>query len=97
MLEKNNKKTTQSLTIGQTLVGLNFNPSNDPNVDQIKRRFAEVIDFLFMQSHSKPGQLGSILTQTAINEIMSAQMWAIKALTFDDPIAEKKEESKIVV
>ena len=73
-----------ALTFGQKAVGLSFNPSNDPAVDAIKRAYANIIDQLhecwrFNQSFDR----GRHLT-VAITEAETAQMRAVKALTWKD-------------
>lgn len=74
-----------NLTFGEKAVGLTFNPSADPVVDELKRGYAKIIDLC----HMKRGQLmaGSDahrLWSIAITEAQGAQMWAIKAQTWRD-------------
>ena len=79
---------TENLTFGQKAVGLTFNPSNDTDVDTVKRQYAAIIDMLdelrrtaaFLGERSEKGRLASI----AITEAQTAQMWAVKALTWKD-------------
>lgn len=69
------------LTFGQRAVGLTFNPSNDPAVDECKRTFANAID----QLNDLRGKIGpgtDRLLSIAITEAQGAQMWAVKALTW---------------
>jgi hypothetical protein len=40
---------SQELTFGEKAVGLTFNPSNNPAVQAIKEKFADVIDELNVQ------------------------------------------------
>lgn len=76
------------LTFGEKAVGLTFNPSNDTDVDTITRQYAAIIDTLeelrhtaaFIGTRSEKGRLASI----AITEAQTAQMWAVKALTWKD-------------
>lgn len=72
------------LTFGQKAVGLRFNPSNDNEVDKCKQRFADAID----QIHELRGSTSSPevkrLASVAITEMQTAQMWAVKALTWQD-------------
>ena len=78
----------RELTFGEKAVGLTFNPSNDTDVDAIKRLYAQIIDTLeelrhtaaFIGTRSEKGRLASI----AITEAQTAQMWAVKALTWKD-------------
>lgn len=74
-----------NLTFGEKAVGLTFNPSADPIVDELKRGYAKIIDLC----HMKRGQLmaGSEahrLWSIAITEAQTAQMWAVKAATWKD-------------
>lgn len=72
-------------TYGEKAVGLSFNPSGDSAVDEIKGLYAKIIDKMADlradAGHSPDqGRLASI----AITEAQSAQMWAVKALTWKD-------------
>lgn len=74
-----------NLTFGEKAVGLTFNPSADPIVDELKREYAKIIDLC----HMKRGQLmaGSDahrLWAIAITQAQDAQMWAVKAATWKD-------------
>ena len=77
---------TRSLTYGEKAVGLTFNPSGDPDVDRVKKLFAEVIDLchhkrlLAANRGTEKGRLFAI----AVTEAQEAQMWAVKALTWRD-------------
>jgi len=72
------------LTFGEKAVGLTFNVTSDPNVDAIKRMFASIID----QLHSLRMSLGDSnpeifrMLSLAITEAQTAQMWAVKAVTW---------------
>lgn len=70
-------------TYGQKAVGLSFNPSGDDAVAQCKQEFAAVIDRmneLRLRSGPEVARMASI----AITEAQTAQMWAVKALTWKD-------------
>lgn len=77
----------RALTFGEKAVGLTFNPSNDTDVDTIKRQFAAVIDMLDelrrTAGAANRGEMGR-LASVAITEAQTAQMWAVKALTWKD-------------
>ena len=71
------------LTYGEKAVGLNFNPSNDADVQAIKVAYAATIDKL----NDKRNEQDSTpevkrLCSIAITEAQAAQMWAVKAITF---------------
>ena len=74
----------EELTFGQKAVGLNFNPSNDDKVGQVKQKFAEAIDLINDLSNST--ESGEVKRQcsVAITETQTAQMWAVKAITWKD-------------
>lgn len=73
------------LTYGQKAVGLTFNPSNDPEVQAVKEAFAEAIDKIqaVRAKDTTPSEKGAMLT-LAIREAQSAQMWAVKGITWKD-------------
>ena len=76
------------MTKGEYRVGINFNPSNDDMVGQIKRKAADLIDLI--ESVPTPDAAVSLdpqfaeikrlkaLAQTAIED---GAMWAVKAAT----------------
>lgn len=77
------------MTKGEYRVGINFNPSADDHVGQIKRMAADLIDYI----ESIPGaevrdlrgtEVGRLkaLAQTAIED---GAMWAVKAATKPGP------------
>ncbi|GKX50601.1 Acb2/Tad1 domain-containing protein [Budvicia aquatica] len=72
------------LTFGQKAVGLRFNPSGDNAIDDCKQRFADVIDQMNDLRSQAESQEVKRLASIAITEMQSAQMWAVKALTWKD-------------
>ncbi len=73
----------RELTFGEKAVGLTFNPSGDPLVQEAKVLFAKVIDLaqaikVAEGGPSEKGRLASI----AITEAQAAQMWLVKAITW---------------
>jgi hypothetical protein len=77
------------MTKGEYRVGINFNPSNDDMVGQIKRKAADLIDLIesvpvpdvnSKESAFHSGEVGR-LKALAQTEIESAAMWAVKAAT----------------
>lgn len=76
------------LTFGQRAVGLTFNPSGDPQVNECKKEFAAVIDRLNTlrenEKNSNTPDSGEKIRMfsIAITEAQTAQMWAVKAITF---------------
>lgn len=72
------------LSYGQKAVGLTFNPSGNEKVQKLKELYAEVIDLLDNERKQvvNPSEVGAMLT-LAIREAQTAQMWAVKAVTFE--------------
>lgn len=70
------------LTFGQKAVGLNFNPSKDDAVGQCKQPFANSIDQLNDLKTSSENEEAKRLYSIAITETQTAQMWAVKAITW---------------
>ncbi len=68
-----------SESYGEYLVGRSFNPSNNPLVDEIKRKTAELID-LCDQFPAPTGEIGR-LWHLAITHYEDAARWAVKAAT----------------
>jgi len=75
----------RELTYGEQAVGLTFNPSNNDAVHQMKIAYAIIIDNLndtrrlaVAAGDSEKARLCSV----AITEAQTAQMWAIKAITW---------------
>lgn len=71
-------------TYGQKAVGLSFNPSGNDKVAKVKQMYADIIDVMddlrLEGNHWEKHRLAS----TAITEAQTAQMWAVKALTWKD-------------
>lgn len=71
------------LSFGEKAVGLTFNPSSNPSVDKCKKQFAKAIDFLHeFRSDSLVNDGAKRHASIAITELESAQMRAVKALTW---------------
>lgn len=72
-------------TYGEKAVGLSFNPSGMGDVDKLKKLYAEIIDHMddFRKGYieRKEGEMIR-LCSIAITEAQTAQMWAVKAVTF---------------
>lgn len=72
------------MTKGEYRVGINFNPSKDDLVSQIKAQAAGLIDLIETIPSDRETELGNekgrlkALAQTAIEE---AAMWGVKAAT----------------
>ncbi len=73
----------ENLTYGQKLVGLTFNPSGDPEVIRVKQFFADLIDKAYgIQIEGSLSFESFEIYNTTIREMLTAQMWAVKMLTW---------------
>lgn len=72
----------RQLSFGEKAVGLSFNPSQNVEVEKIKRQYADIIDNLNnLREKAQSPDEGRMLS-LAITESQSAQMWAVKAVTW---------------
>lgn len=72
----------KTLTYGEKAVGLTFNPSNDPKVQEVKELYAKIIDLIATCGADKSDIFGGFINEEAISSAMTAQMWAVKAITY---------------
>lgn len=72
----------RELTFGERAVGLTFNPSNNAEVDACKRGFAAVIDQMADLRAKSQNPDVARMASVAITEAQTAQMWAVKAITW---------------
>jgi len=76
----------RELTYGERAVGLTFNPSNNGDVEKLKQLYAEIIDHMddFRKGYTARGDNPEMvrLCFIAITEAQTAQMWAVKAVTW---------------
>lgn len=70
------------MTYGEKAVGLTFNPSNDDAVAQCKQEFAAAIDRMNNLRNQTDNAEVKRMTSIAITEAQTAQMWAVKAITW---------------
>jgi len=80
LFEKNMEN--KELTYGQRMVGVSFNPSGNALVDAVKQGYANVIDDMANLREQTDDQEKKRLCSIAITEAQSAQMWAVKAITW---------------
>lgn len=72
----------RELSYGEQAVGLTFNPSGDETVNRLKELYAEIIDICdFQRKEAGQGEKGRLLS-VAITEAQTAQMWAVKGVTY---------------
>jgi hypothetical protein len=73
-------------TYGEKAVGKSFNPSANGDVDKLKEAYAAIIDIMndFRQGYITRGGNPEMvrLCSIAITEAQTAQMWAVKAVTW---------------
>lgn len=74
--------SVRSQTYGEKAVGLSFNPSGDDAVATCKAGFAKLIDQMFDLRANATDPEAKRLASVAITEAQTAQMWAVKALTW---------------
>lgn len=72
----------RELSFGEKAVGITFNPGQSHEVNKCKKEFADVIDrmnYLRMQTEDPEVKR---MASVAITEAQTAQMWAVKAITW---------------
>lgn len=72
------------LTDGQLWIGVTFNPSKNPEVDNVKASFAKLSD-LVLEHQATFGTntyLFRLLQEKALHDILTAQTSIVKLLTF---------------
>jgi hypothetical protein len=74
----------QSLTFGEKAVGIAFNPGQNQDVFALKNECAKVIDRLNELRTKADSPEVKRLCSVAITEMQTAQMWAVKAVTWSD-------------
>jgi len=78
------KKKEEELSIGMKIVTIDFNPSDNPKVDRIKRAAAAFIDTLAEVEDDGEYANGGIRehwNSVAVDHILLAQMLGVKAAT----------------
>ena len=75
-------ETVRELTFGEKAVGYTFNPSGDEKVAKLKELYAQIIDLL-NDDRGENRDERARLASVAITEAQTAQMWAVKAITFN--------------
>lgn len=74
--------TFSEMTYGEKAVGLTFNPGGNQKVDEVKKLYAQIIDICNdLRTEAGQGEKGR-LSSVAITEAQTAQMWAVKAITY---------------
>lgn len=74
---------SRPMTFGERAVGLGYNQTGNEKVQEIKTLYATIIDLLNDQRGMiTPGE-SSRLYSVAITEAQTAQVWAVKAVTWE--------------
>lgn len=76
-----NLPQSPGLSFGQKAAGVSFNPSGDPDVNEIKEKSASLIDRLAYMRSQCIGEKARYFSK-AITDLESAQMFAVKAITW---------------
>ena len=71
-------------TFGEKAVGLSFNPSANKDVEYVKAIFAKAIELLNDLRNNTESYEARMAASKAIAEAQTAQMWAVKAITWTD-------------
>jgi hypothetical protein len=71
----------RELTFGEKACGVSFNPGNREDVDLIKRKYADIVDLLAKHRIDASPEVARMLS-IAITETQTAQMWAVKSVTW---------------
>jgi hypothetical protein len=82
MSKENEMSENREMTFGEKAVGLTFNPSNDDAVANCKAEFARVIDRMNDLRNATDNPEVKRMASVAITEAQTAQMWAVKAITW---------------
>lgn len=77
-------ENTRALTFGEKAVGLTFNPGGSEQVNAIKTIYAGIIDLMDKTRRETESPEVKRLCSVAITEAQTAQMWAVKAATWQD-------------
>jgi hypothetical protein len=72
----------REMTFGEKAVGLSFNPSGDEAVNACKAAFAIVINQMNDLRTATDNTEVKRMASVAITEAQTAQMWAVKAITW---------------
>lgn len=73
----------RELTFGEKAVGLTFNPGGHKDVNDVKKAYAGIIDGLNNAIKETIDGEKIRLYKIAITEAQTAQMWAVKAITWN--------------
>jgi hypothetical protein len=72
----------REITYGEQACGVDFNPDARIDVNDLKMAFAAIVDVLNARRSTSESSEVKRLLSIAITEAQTAQMWAIKAITY---------------
>jgi streptogramin lyase len=72
-----------TMTFGQRACGVSFNPGGNVAVAAIKDQFAALVDTLHAGREAATDPEVKRMLSIAITETQTAQMWAVKAVTWN--------------
>lgn len=72
----------REMTFGEKAAGVSFNPGGHEAVNAIKRRYADLIDDMNDRRNASDNPEVKRMLSIAITESQTAQMWAVKAVTW---------------
>lgn len=72
----------REMTFGEKACGVSFNPGGLENVASIKADFAAIVDKLHKEREASSNPEIKRMMSIAITEVQTAQMWAVKAVTW---------------
>lgn len=75
---------SEELSYGQKAAGVSFNPSNDPVVADLKQLSADFINYCDTVRNNSDNPEVKRMASVAITEAQTAQMWAVKAATWEN-------------
>jgi hypothetical protein len=75
-------KSDNNPTFGEKACGVTFNPGGLEHVAGLKADFAQLVDRLHNAREESPNPEVKRMLSVAITELQTAQMWAVKAVTW---------------
>ena len=72
----------REMTFGEKACGVSFNPGGHKDVEKIKQKFADIVDCLQDYRNNASNPEVARMLSVAITEAQTAQMWAVKAVTW---------------
>ena len=72
----------REFTFGEKACGVSFNPGGNLSVALVKQEFANLVDNLNLRRQEATEPEVKRMLSIAITEAQTAQMWAVKAITW---------------